>query len=83
MKALPEISAKCWGVFDGTTSEIITGRNYFVQAEIASLTKIMTCYVVLQYLESKPNLDWNKVYFEISKSAESCIGTSARLVRGH
>lgn len=60
LKSLPEISAKCWAVFDGETGEIIYGKNYFVQAEIASLTKIMTCYVVLRFLE-KDSLDWTNV----------------------
>ena len=49
--------------------------------EIASLTKIMTCYVVLLLLK-RFDLDEKKHYIEVSDLAASTSGTSAELKTG-
>jgi len=45
---------------------------------VASLTKIMTCYLVL-YLCDKLKLDLYKLTFKVSDKASKVIGTSAHL----
>ena len=44
----PEISAKSWIVMDGSSGIQIDGFNENEVREIASLSKIMTCIVVIQ-----------------------------------
>ena len=52
-KPPPKISAKCWCIFDVNTSKMLEGSFEEFPREIASLTKIMTCLLTIQYFESK------------------------------
>ena len=45
--APPFVTAKSWAICDGRTGEILFGKCENDRREIASLTKIMTCFVVI------------------------------------
>ena len=45
--ALPEVSAQSWCVLDGKRNTLLYGKDEHARREMASLTKIMTCYAVL------------------------------------
>lgn len=77
----PFISAQSWAVYDTRTEQILFGRMERERREIASLTKIMTCYVVLLLLK-RFDLDEKKHYIEVSDFAASTSGTSAELKTG-
>ena len=49
------------------------------QREVASLTKIMTCFTVIQFFESVLYKDMKKIFLRVSTKAASTSGTSARL----
>lgn len=65
---LPSISAKCWAAFNGITNEYIFGKMPNKQVEIASLTKILTCFLALTFLERR-SLDPKEIKVQISKLA--------------
>ena len=44
------------------------GKQENVKREIASLTKIMTCYICIQIINNL-NIDGNNTYIKISKNA--------------
>lgn len=44
---MPAVSAKSWCLVDCKTEKIIAGKNENYPREIASLTKIMTCYACI------------------------------------
>ena len=51
--------------------------------EIASLTKIMTCYLILSLIDTgKINVDLNIDYAIVSKKAAEVAGTKANLKKG-
>ena len=56
----PIVSAQAWAVFDLKSEKFLFGKLERDRREIASLTKIMTCYTVLHLLD-KFNLDESKV----------------------
>lgn len=58
--------------------KLLFGKLERDRREIASLTKIMTCYTVLKLLE-KFGLDENTTFVEISENAANITGTSADL----
>jgi serine-type D-Ala-D-Ala carboxypeptidase (penicillin-binding protein 5/6) len=79
-KTIPIISASSWCAVEGNTGRIIYGYRDLEVKEIASLTKIMTCFVCLKIIEQKHcNLE-DKV--KVSKKAAGMIGTSADLKQG-
>lgn len=45
--AAPKISAHFWAIFDGNKQSFIHGRREYMKREVASLTKIMTVYTVI------------------------------------
>jgi len=47
----PYVTAKCWGVLDGDDGSLLFGRNEHVSREIASITKIMTVYLVYRIMK--------------------------------
>ena len=77
----PSLTCEAWGAFDGNTSEIILGKNYTTRREIASLTKIMTCYTVIQ-LSRTLRIDMKSQFVVISKKAAYINGTKAELETG-
>ena len=53
---LPRVSAKSWAIFDGIKHQYIYGKCENQVREVASLTKMMTFYAVIQ-VASKYNID--------------------------
>ena len=47
-EGIPQTSGTSYIVIEGSTGEILFGRNYTEQAEPASITKIMTAMLALQ-----------------------------------
>lgn len=78
---LPKISSKSWAIFNSNTKDLILGKNHNSRREIASLTKIMTCYTVI-LLSKLLNIDILKEIIRINKRAENTMGTSAELSEG-
>lgn len=66
---------------NATTEKFIWLKEAHRKREVASLTKIMTCYLVL-YLSEKLKLDIYKLNFRVSDKASKVIGTSANLIFG-
>lgn len=78
---VPFVSAQSWVVYDCNSEQVLFGRMERERREIASLTKIMTCYVVLELIK-RFNIDEKKHYIEVSDNASSITGTSAELRKG-
>lgn len=76
----PKVSAKSWIIIDGFSGQVLDSFNEKDQREIASLTKIMTCVVVIQEV-LKHKLSFGD-YTEVSKKASEIDGTSAGLESG-
>ena len=47
-QAVPKISAHYWAIFDGHKQSFIHGKREYMKREVASLTKIMTAYTVIE-----------------------------------
>ncbi len=77
----PFVTAKSWAIMDGRTGEILFGKCENDRREIASLTKIMTAFVVIQIIR-KIKLNAKKTLLQVSKNAASIGGTSAKLKSG-
>ena len=58
--------------------KLLFGKTEHERREIASLTKIMTCYVVLN-LSERFQLNEHETMVEISENAAEINGTSAEL----
>lgn len=76
----PYMSAKTWAVYDGSSESIIFSQGGENRREIASLTKIMTCYLSIQ-LSKRFNTDLHKLA-TVSARASRILGTSANLLTG-
>ena len=74
----PNISAKFWTVYDVTKQKFLGGRKENRKREVASLTKIMTCFVAIN-LSRQWNLNLYKTKILISDIAADIRGTSANL----
>ena len=79
--APPYVTAKAWAIVDGRTGDILFGKCENDRREIASLTKIMTSFVVIQIIR-KIKLNPKKTLLQVSKNAASIGGTSAKLKPG-
>ena len=66
---------------DGRTGEILFGKCENDRREIASMTKIMTLFVVIQIIR-KIKLNAEKTMLQVSKNAATVGGTSAKLKTG-
>ena len=78
---LPKIKAKSWLIFDVKSSKMLLSKKPRKTREIASLTKIMTCYLVCLYIE-KFQMNPSIYYMKVPKSATIIGGTSACLEPG-
>lgn len=75
------MSSKSIAVFDTFTSKIVFGLRETKPCEIASLSKIMTCFVVCEMFDSfTPKVAYNTP-IRVSRKAEQMIGTIAMLRR--
>ena len=79
--APPFVTAKSWSICDGRTGEILFGKGENERREIASLTKIMTMFVVIQIIR-KIRLDASKTNLQVSKNAATIGGSTAKLRTG-
>jgi D-alanyl-D-alanine carboxypeptidase (penicillin-binding protein 5/6) len=68
----PEVAAKSFLVLDLTTNQTLAERNADAAADPASLTKLMTAYVVFEALRDK------KLALEQSCRSRPAPGPSAR-----
>lgn len=54
----PNVTASCWALYDNSKNRHIGSREH-LQKEVASLTKMMTCLIVIEMME-KYNMDKGK-----------------------
>ena len=50
-KPAPHCSAQSWAIYDQKTNQLLFGKMERERRECASLTKIMTCHVVIKLME--------------------------------
>jgi D-alanyl-D-alanine carboxypeptidase len=74
----PHVTAQAWAVYDMKANKLLFGKLERDRREIASLTKIMTCYTVIQLLK-KFDIDETTTMVLISENASDIPGTSAEL----
>lgn len=79
-KPAPHCSASSWAVFDQKTNSLLFGKMEKERREVASLTKIMTAFIVLKLLDRFSIED--STLIKVGGDAASVIGTSAELVEG-
>ena len=77
----PFISARSWIMMNIDTGEPMFAKQEKVQRQVASLTKIMTAYVVLDLLD-KFDLDWDLTFVHILTSSTTPFlgGTTSELL---
>ena len=75
---MPNIVAGSFTVLDLNSKEILFSKKDKKEREIASLTKIMSCLVVLRLID-RFQLNPNKEKIKVSKFASTIIGTSGNL----
>ena len=79
-KPAPHCSAQAWSIYDQKTNTLLFGRMERERRECASLTKIMTCYLVIKLLDRfKVDVD---TLITVGQDASNVNGTSAELVEG-
>lgn len=78
---MPVVSARSWVICAGESGEVLSGVNYLERREVASLTKIMTCYVVLRLTKRLPGV-CIKSTVRVSRMAAMMTGTTADLCEG-
>ena len=76
----PYMSAKTWAVYNPLNASILFSQGSESRREIASLTKIMTCYLSI-LLSKQFFIDINKLV-TVSSRASKILGTSADLAAG-
>lgn len=79
---VPKISASNFSVFDQLHQKFLFSHNASQQREVASLTKIMTCHLVLSLLDRYFEVVSLNTIVEVSERAAKTPGTSAKLKTG-
>lgn len=77
----PFVTAQAWAIIDKSTGELLFGRNENESRQVASLTKIMTTYVVMDILQ-RYKLNEHETFVRILPCSSHLIGTSANLIEG-
>jgi len=77
----PHVTAQAWSILDARSGEMLWGWNERNRLEMASLTKIMTCYLVIRIVNNSNELSFDSVV-TVSRLAASMKGTSAYLQEG-
>ena len=77
----PKIKAKSWVIFEEKTEKMLFSLKPRKSREVASLTKIMTCYLACYFIE-KFEMNPSNHFVKVSKAAVKLGGTSAELERG-
>jgi D-alanyl-D-alanine carboxypeptidase len=78
---MPQVSAKSWVILDARRNITLWSKNPDQACEVASLTKIMTSYVVITTCQEM-EINMETVYCRVSKRASEICGTSAFLKEG-
>lgn len=78
----PYVTAQAWAVTEAATGKFLWGSLACESREIASLTKVMTCYVALKLMHSDTDHLHKSALLPVSKFASTLIGTSAHLREG-
>lgn len=73
----PQVTANAWSILDIETGEFLWGKNCDVASDIASLTKMMTCYLVTQCIKQKLITEQDLIV--VPKDASLLGGTTAYL----
>ncbi|MEN0109363.1 MAG: serine hydrolase, partial [Planctomycetota bacterium] len=76
----PVTTCKAWAIADGRTGDLLFGYNDAAVRDPASITKIMTAYVVCRAVESDPSVLEEIVTF--SRRADETTGSSATVRAG-
>jgi D-alanyl-D-alanine carboxypeptidase (penicillin-binding protein 5/6) len=76
----PFVSCKAWAIGDAATGEVLWGADQNKAVDIASTTKIMTAYLVLDYAQKHPEALVETLTF--SKRADDTIGSTAEIRAG-
>lgn len=76
----PFVSAAAWGVYDWDSGELIGGENLETPRSMASTTKMMTAWLVIQEIERDPDLAHETITF--SERAGNTRGSSSRMAPG-
>jgi serine-type D-Ala-D-Ala carboxypeptidase (penicillin-binding protein 5/6) len=74
------VTAKAWAIIDGKTGKLLGGFHEAEARPIASTTKIMTAWVILQRADKNPKLLDEEIRF--SERAAATRGSSCRLKVG-
>ena len=77
----PAVSALAWGVCDGSTAELLCACNEDVRCEMASLTKVMTCYLALRLVQTSNSLTFQHK-IRMSRLAVTIPGSRSGLREG-
>jgi D-alanyl-D-alanine carboxypeptidase (penicillin-binding protein 5/6) len=78
--APPNVSAKAWAIADGKTGKVLWGFKETEPRAIASTTKIMTAFLVVQLAEKDPQVLDEEIVF--SERAAAVPGSSSHLRAG-
>lgn len=81
MSKVPKVTAKCWGIYDINKMGFVHGKREYFRREVASLTKIMTFYVVYQ-VSKEFKLKIPSTEVKVSNVASDIRGTTAFLKTG-
>lgn len=76
----PIVSARAWGIADGKTGEFLWGQNESVSRNMASTTKIMTAWIVLELAADDDSVLDEVV--SISEVADKTGGSTANVKAG-
>lgn len=77
---LPYVTAKAWAIADGETGKLLWSADAQTPRDIASVTKIMTAYVVLSLAEKEPSVLDEIITF--SRMADATPGSTSGVREG-
>ena len=77
----PPVQANFWGIYDVDKRETIHGKLMETRREVASCTKIMTGYAVIE-VARKYKLDLSTVQIKVCRIGSRIIGSTASLREG-
>jgi len=75
------LTAKSYAIFNSETLTPIAYKNYKDGIQVASISKVMTCYLSLLICK-KYEINWKTYYVRVTEKASEILGTSAELQRG-
>jgi D-alanyl-D-alanine carboxypeptidase len=69
----------CWAIYDCKTKCLLKGKYETYRREVASITKMMTFYTIINIIEDY-KIDPSQTFITVCRQATSIIGTSADLI---